>query len=313
MYNYIITSDDKEAVNDKIESIKKSINKELDVSVYDLASDSLYNVIDEVSTISMFDEVKFVVVKSLEKINKVPENIFLELIALMNNVNIENFIVFVAMDNIDFRVDCYAKVRQFSTLVDIKTKNIPMDKYALNKFEQDGYKIDNDALSLLVSYSPTLSYLKQNIEVLECYKADDKRITGLDIFKMVQKPLDDSIWKFVELVLLDDKKEIMKSYEEFKILNPNPTYIISMLISKFQELYNCYIIAKGARSKDEAQSEVEKLFGVTPGRAYYMVKNTRNTNLNTIKNNLNYLLDLDLKIKSGLINDDLGLQLYFLR
>ena len=313
MYNYIITSDDKEAVNDKIEGIKKSIKKELDVSVYDLATDSLYNVIDELSTVSMFDEVKFVVVKSLDKINKVPENILVELLNLMNNLNIENFLVFVAVENIDFRIECYAKVRQFSTLVDIKTKNIPMDKYATQIFEGDGYKIDNDALSLLISYSPNLANLKQSIEILECYKADDKRITNLDVLKMIQKHLDDSIWKFVELVLLDDKKEIMKSYKEFKILNPNPTYIISMLIAKFQELYNCYIIARGARSKEEAQNEIQKLFGVTQGRAYYMVKNTRNTNLNTIKSNLDYLLKLDLKIKSGLINDDLGLELYFLR
>ncbi|MBQ9448877.1 MAG: hypothetical protein IJU60_03285 [Acholeplasmatales bacterium] len=44
-----------------------------------------------------------------------------------------------------------------------------------------------------------------------------------------------------------------------------------------------------------------------------VVKNTKNTYLNTIKDNFNYLMDLDLKIKTGQIQDDLGLELYFLR
>ena len=314
MYNYIITSDDKEAVNEKIESIKKSIKQDLDSSTYDLENDNLYNVIDELSTISMFGNPKFVVVKSLEKISKVPEATLLELLSLMNNVSIENFVVFVALDsNIDFRVECYAKIRQFSTLVDIKTRNVPFDKYATDRFIEEGYEISNDALSLLVSYSSNLSALKGNIEILKCYKADDKKINTADVLLMVKKPLDDKIYNIINLVLIDDKVNVLKAYEELKILNVSKSTILSKLISQFQELYNVYIIAKGSRSKDEAQEEVARLFNVRPQRAYYMVKNTKNTNLNTIKNNLNYLMDLDLKIKTGQIQDDLGLELYFLR
>ncbi|MBQ9448880.1 MAG: hypothetical protein IJU60_03300 [Acholeplasmatales bacterium] len=313
MYNYIITSDDKEAVVEKIESIKKSIKKNLDVSTYDLENDNLYNVIDEISTISMFGDPKFVVVKSLEKISKVPENILLELLSLMNNINIENFVVFVALGNIDFRVECFAKIRQFSTLVDIKTKNVPFDKYAADKFSEEGYDVSNDALSLLVSYSSNLSTLKENIEILKCYKADDKKISTADVLLMVKKPLDDKIYNIINLVLIDDKLNVLKAYEELKILNVSKSTILSKLISQFQELYNVYIIAKGSRSKDEAQETVARLFNVRPQRAYYMVKNTKNISLNTIKNNLDYLMDLDLKIKTGQIQDDLGLELYFLR
>ena len=51
MYNYLISSDDIEALNNKIEEIKKSFNQEFDVVRYDLEEDSLYQIIDELATI----------------------------------------------------------------------------------------------------------------------------------------------------------------------------------------------------------------------------------------------------------------------
>ena len=55
MYNYLISSDDIEALNNKIEEIYKSFNIEFDSSKYDLEEDNLYSIIDELSTISLFD------------------------------------------------------------------------------------------------------------------------------------------------------------------------------------------------------------------------------------------------------------------
>ena len=55
MYNYLISSDDIEALNNKIEEIYKSFNLEFDVIRYDLEEDNIYNIIDELSTISLFD------------------------------------------------------------------------------------------------------------------------------------------------------------------------------------------------------------------------------------------------------------------
>ena len=93
----------------------------------------------------------------------------------------------------------------------------------------------------------------------------------------------------------------------------SPTTIVSYLLNKFHELYNAYIIADGTRNKDEAQVKVAELFNVPTKRAYYIVKNTRNTNMRDILINIKALDELDYKIKSGQIDQNLGLELYFLR
>ena len=69
MYNYIIVSDDKEAIKDKIEEIKKSSVKELDVTKYDLDLDDIYDILDEIKTVSLFDTTKLIIINSLERIN----------------------------------------------------------------------------------------------------------------------------------------------------------------------------------------------------------------------------------------------------
>ena len=69
MYNYIIVSDDKEALKDKIEEIKKSSVKELDVTKYDLDLDDIYDILDEIKTVSLFDTTKLIIINSLERIN----------------------------------------------------------------------------------------------------------------------------------------------------------------------------------------------------------------------------------------------------
>ena len=46
MYNYLISSDDIEALNNKIEEIRKSFNQDFDVVRYDLGEDSLYSIIE---------------------------------------------------------------------------------------------------------------------------------------------------------------------------------------------------------------------------------------------------------------------------
>ena len=66
--NYIIVCDDYLAINEYIDKICQDIKVEYDKFDYDLDDDGLYSIVDELSTISLFDNLKVVVVKSIDKI-----------------------------------------------------------------------------------------------------------------------------------------------------------------------------------------------------------------------------------------------------
>ena len=309
MYNYLISSDDIEALNNKIEEIKKSFNQEFDVVRYDLEEDSLYQIIDELSTISLFDNPKFVIAKSANEIKNSKESQLNELLMVMNNKESNNVIVFTDMDKLDFKEDNLARLRKYSIYFDIRIKNIPLDQYAHDYFLKEGFKIDSAAITQLVKYSVNLTTLRNNIEILMCYKNEGKIINIQDIDKMIKQPLEDNIFSLIDMVLNKNKKAIFKMYNDFKTENILPTYIISMLINKFQEMYDVYYLARSGAD----QQSIMDLFNVSSGKAYYMLKNAKQASLDEIKDNLDKLNELDYQIKTGKMDQYLGLELYLLR
>ncbi len=309
MYNYLISSDDIEALNNKIEEIYKSFNIEFDSSKYDLEEDNLYSIIDELSTISLFDNPKFLIVKSANGIAKSTDSQLVELLKVMNNPESNNVVVFTSNEKIDFGNENMAKLRKYSVYFDIRIKNIPLDQYAKNELINRGFQIDSAALTQLVNFSANMSSLKTNIEILTSYKAEEKKIVLDDVIKMIKQPLEDNIFSLIDVVLAKDKKSIYRIYRDLKIENIKSSYIISMLINKFQEMYNVYILARGGAD----QQAIMDLFNVSSGKAYYMLKNSKQASLDEIKTNLDLLNKLDYDIKSGKIDEEVGLELYLLK
>lgn len=311
MYNYIITTDDISAANEKIEQIKKSLSSEYDEISYDIEEEGLYSLVDELTTISLFDTLKFVLVKSAEAILKAPEGALKELYSAMNDRNSSNVLIFIFTKDFDYQKnEKFKNLRKYATFIDIRIKNIPLDQYAKNQFENDGYKISDQTLSLLITYVDSLSSLKRAIEKLELYKADEKKITTNDVELMVTKPLDNDVYQLISAYLSNHTKEVFAIYRDLKVVSKiQVSYLVSLLINKFQEMYNVSIFLKS----NMGQNEISSLFNVSQGRAYYMVKNAKASNLSKIKRNLEDLLELDANIKSGKIKDSLGLELFFLK
>ena len=309
MYNYLISSDDIEALNNKIEEIRKSFNQDFDVVRYDLGEDSLYSIIDELSTISLFDNPKFVIVKQANEIAEKPEKQITELLKTINNRESVNVIIFTDLNKIDFKNENLANLRKYTIYFDIKIRNIPLDQYAHDYLLKFGFTIDSQALTELVKYSVNLATLRNNLEILMCFKDENKKITSADVNLMIKQPLEDNIFSLIDMVLNNNKKAIFKMYNDFKTENISPTYIVSMLINKFQEMYDVYHLAKGGAD----QQTIMDLFNVSSGKAYYMMKNAKQASLDDIKRNLDELMDLDFKIKAGLMDQYLGLELYLLR
>lgn len=308
MTNYLILFDDSSLCNKRIDELLKTMNDSYDVINYDLEDDGIYSIIDELTTVSLFDEPKFLIVKSFEAISKIGENAVSELLRAMNDVNSNNVMVFTSK-KLESN-DIINKVKRYCNTIDVKVKNVSLPEYTKKVLVDSGYTIDNQALSLLCSYvSESVSALDMALEILKCYKLEDKIITSDDVKLMIREPLEDNVYQLVEAVINNDKKLVFKYYKDFKLMNIQPSFLVSLLINKFQELYNTYILVKAKYQ----QNALAELFNVSPGRAYYMIKNAKSSSMKKIKDNLEYLNKLEYDIKSGKIDQSLGLELYLLK
>lgn len=307
-YNYIISSDDSYAVTEKIEEIKKSFDYDLEYVSYDLEDDSLYSLVDEITTVSLFDEPKLIVCKSCEKLIDAKDKAFNDLILAMNDINSQNVLIFVFLKHVDYSNEKISKFRKYASLIDIRLKNISFEDYIHQVLQKNDYMIEDSAVALLVSYTTSLAMLKTALDQLMCYKASEKKINDKDIKAIVPIPLDDNVYDLVDAVLNNDKKRMFQSFKDLKLQSIQASYLVSLLINKFQELYNVSILTKA----NVSQAEIANIFNVSSGRAYYMVKNAKANNVTKIKKNLELLNKLDLDIKTGVIEQNLGLELYFL-
>lgn len=307
--NFLILADDSLAVERKIEEIQKGFDLEVEPITYNANEEGTYAIVDELSTVSLFDETKFVVVKNAEALLSKSDTAFLELLKVMNDQNSSNILVLVFMDFTDTNNEQYQKLKRFSSVFEAKTKNINLEEYAIKTFIEEGFQVDINAIKLLVSYSDSFSRLRGYMDQLECYKAKEKVITNTDITLMIPEPLEDNVYGLIDAVLANNKKLMMKGYQDMKLRSMQASNLISLLINKFQELYNVNVLLQAGMN----QASLAELFHISSGRAYYMIKNAKEHSLSTIQQHLDQLNTLDYQIKSGKIDQNIGLELYFLR
>ena len=307
MNNYFIQTDDYSLVNNKLIEIKNKINDNVSVIEYDLSSDSIYNIIDEIKTISMFDEIKFIKVKNAQNLEDVKGNSLEELLSSMKDEDNKNYLIFISTEA--NKSQSYDKIKKLSNYISLNTKSLKPEEFILKSFEDDGFKINNGAVMLLLNSSPTHSMLNSNIEILKCYKCDEKIIKEKDILDIISRPLEDATYNLVNQVLLNNKKKVFQMLDDLRKLGVKDSQIIYALQSKFIEMYDTFILAK-SRYKEE---DLMTIFGVTRGRAYYMLQNIKGVTLDDIKIKLNQLNKLDYNIKSGKIKEDMALELYLLK
>lgn len=306
--NFIIVSDDYKALQDKILEIQEGLEVSSEPIIYNLAEEKVYSLIDEITTVSLFDETKFIIVKSSSELLKTADKPFMELLKAMNSPQNNNILIITFVGSVDVSCDAFQKLKRFSSFYEIKTKNIDFNEYALKRFNADGYSILDSDIKLLTSYCDSLSKLNNYIDQLESYKLDEKSIDNDDILLLVTPPLDDNVYALIEAVLVDNKSLMLKCYKDMKLRSMQASTLVSLLINKFQELYDVNLLIKNGMN----QASIAELFGISSGRAYYMIKNAKEQKITTIKKHLDLLNDLDYRIKTGKIDQNLGLELYFL-
>ncbi len=308
-FNFMVASDDAMALENKIEEIKKGYGITSETVVYNLNDEGVYALVDELSTVSLFEDTKFVVAKGGEYLLGKDDAAMKELYKVMNQQSSSNVLVITFLGTYHLQDETFQKLRRFSSFFEIKSDPQQWDKYILETFQKEGYQIDSDAIQLLTSYTESLSHLRCYMDQLFAFKYDEKSVSSEDILKIVTRPLDDNIYALIEAVLANDKKLMLKGYQDMKLRSMQASTLISLLLNKFQEMYNVFLLLKSGWN----QASISELFNISSGRAYYMIKNAKAYSLERIDKHLKELNELDFKIKTGKINADLGVEMYFLR
>jgi DNA polymerase III subunit delta len=170
--------------------------------------------------------------------------------------------------------------------------------------ERGGSLSPGDARFLIDRVGPNQQLLKQELDKLHIY---DPSITKATIELLTERTPQSTIFELLDAAFAGQTERAMALYKEQRSLKVEPQAIIAMLAWQLHVL--ALIKTAGPRSADDIAREAR----INPFVVRKSQGLARNLTLERLKEMIQELLGLDLKLKTVTIDADEALQLYLLR
>ncbi|MBE6144302.1 MAG: DNA polymerase III subunit delta [Firmicutes bacterium] len=294
--------------------IKKIIKNEqidsLNVNHFDLNLDTLENIIDDAQTISLFNDKKVIIINNSNiftaKKNNIEQNtqVFEQ---YLENINPDTILIFVLYEEkLDERKKI-VKVFKQKGQVQLFSNNTNIHNLVKEMFS--GYQINFNTINLLIDrVGKNLAILEQEANKIITYKGDDINITDEDVVSLTHKSFDIDIFALIDAIIKKDKLQALNIYHEMLKLNEEPIKIIVMLSNQFRIIYQ----TKEMYKKGYTENDIASTLAIHPYRIKLALNSSRNYSNQNLLEYIKKLADLDIGIKTGNINKEIGLELFII-
>lgn len=307
---YLIVSSEKLLINEEITKITNQIDdKEYDQISYDLSIDSLDDLVEELTTNSLFAQTKVVIVNNINDC-KFQENLtYKHFIGYFKNPNPDNIVIFTVDGEIENQ-NLKKQIKKHVYLIELDESVEVKYRYIKTKVVNSGFIINDNAVKYLFDLAGNdLNRINTEIEKLMVFTSDLKEITIEDIDLLVSDNSDNNIFELTNLFLTGDIGKAIKVYNKLVDNNVGPLYLLSLLSNRIRQL----IMIKKYKRLMKNNNELLDLVKVTnPNVLYYLNKDANKVSLNKLEEAYKQCLTLDYKIKTGQIDKQIGLELLIL-
>lgn len=254
--NLIIGTDSKQIDFYLLNMLKKITYIEDNKITYDLSINSLSDILDEASMISLFSDNKVIIGNNFD-INKLTDNDITYLKNYLTNINGSAYIILIA-DSVDARKTNYKLLKEHFNIIDTtRADNIDdIYKYVLNRLKECKYKL-NDINYFLDKVGKDINNINLELDKLMLYKADTKVITINDIDLLIVDNIDNIIYEFTNAFLEDDTNKIVKMYHNFKLQNVTVDYLIVSIANTLRQALTIKLMANEGKNN----SDIAKIIG----------------------------------------------------
>ena len=298
---YLIYGSDYSLIKRRVDLIKKD-NQEL--VRYDLTECNVSELIDDASSISMFDDEKLLIGENAlfltSNVDPVSHNLdYLE--KYLTSENHKNVVIFyVITDKLDVRKKIVKTLKDKAKVFHeeaIDKKNI--GSFIVKEFKNKGYNIDLKTANYFNEFvGSDIDIILSEIDKMVIYKEDNKNISKSDIDDISSRAFKDNIFEFTDAIMKKDYKKIFLYYNDLLKLNEDVIKFISVISNQFILIYQVKILSL----KNKSQKEIASILGIHP----YRVKLAYESDyfINELEDMIKKLHELDLGIKIGKLNKE---------
>lgn len=300
-------------IKKEIEKLKKESNlTNIDYVKYDLEVTDISDILIDADEINLFGNKKMIEVsnsyiftgttsKKLKEQNTVPLETYFK------NPNPNTILIFtIYKDKLDERKKIVKLAKEKGYLKEYNkinnTKEIVTELFK-------PYNITPNEITFFIErVGNNLSILEQEINKIKVYKNDDLNITHDDIINLTSKNIDLDIFNLIENIILNNKEKAITSYNEMLKMGEESIMILIMLANQFRMLYQ----VKKLYNKGYSENDISKELKVHWYPIRKCMEKMRNFDENKLLDYIYELAILDEKIKLGLIEKEIALEIFIL-
>ena len=294
-------------ISDEIKKLTKNFD-DLSVTKYDLNTVLTNDVISDAQTYSFFTDKKAIIADNAIMFTAASSKDIELIEEYLNHINPNTILIFIVhSDKIDSRKKITKLIKKIGT---IKEFNEDLNPLNIIKENFKDYNIDQKTINLFLNRVGNNPLIIQNeIQKIKIYKNNDKTITENDIINITTKKIDIDIFKLIDYIIVKNKEKALELYEEMLKMNEEPIKIIVILANQFRIMYQ----SKEMLKKGYTEKDIATTLKIHPYRVKLAIQNGRNYSNKTLLKYLNSLADIDIGIKTGILNKDTALELFILK
>ncbi len=307
---YLLYGEFESDIEKYIDKLVKDNNIDTKV-VYNYKDTSIEDVVEECSYTDLFGNKKMVILNDCTFLTG-KDTLESDLMGkYLDNPNKDVILVFkIVTDKLDERKKLVKTIKSVAIVKEFKLldeKNL--DSYIKNYFESLEFKIDSLSINEIVSrLSSNTKVIDSELDKLYLYKLNDKTIELEDVKKVITRYEDNTIFKLVDAVVKRDKEKIFYLYKELLNNKEEPIMILTMLANQFRLMYQAKVLYNDGLSFKDIASKLKE----HPYRVQLAIQNSNNLSKKELKNIIQKLAETDYQIKTGIMDKEKALEIFFL-
>lgn len=313
---YLFTGTSEIFIKNRMNRIIQSYDaKETSVIKYDMEITPLSTVLTDILTIPFLEKQKIIILRRprfLKNVHQDEKNSVKEFIKYLKNP-IETTILLIDATNMNISNtnEIYKTLKNTAFIVNYdNSEEIEIKGWIIRTLALNNIEIRDDALNLFLdSVNGDQTRMEHEIDKLISFGIHDGIITTEDIKTLVSQDVNKEIYSLIKEIIKKDSVKVNSIYSKLASNTKDVMGIIALISSTFRELLTTARLLK----KGYSQNDIAKFYGISSGRAYYIVKDAKSFNINDLEDNVNKLAELDFKIKSGQIDKNTGIELFLLQ
>lgn len=289
-----------------------------DVVSYDMKEATIQEALFDLQTVAFLSNKKAVIVRNPSFLTRKegkgdPAHDLNAFINFLEHPVTENIlIVYAPYEKLDERKKVVKILKKQSEVFTFETySEQSLKQWAEKKLKAEGIECHPKAIELLIKLTHAkIDVLYHEIEKIYLYFIDQpSKILSVEVVELlVARQLEDNVFLLTDALVQRKIKEAYLIYEDLMTQNEEPFKLLILIANQFRLMSQVIGLSK----QGYRETDIAKTLNVHPYRVKLIHGQSHRFEQETIAKYLYQLADIDYKIKSGVLQKELALEMFIL-